>query len=116
METTQEFINSNEKRFIDELIDLLKIPSISADSKYAKDVIRAAEFIKSKLEIAGADKVEICLTKGHPIVYGEKIMKASNDFQRFGGLCAILAVSRCSAINPLHPTTPTTELPTPRER
>ena len=74
METTQEFINSNEKRFIDELIDLLKIPSISADSKYAKDVIRAAEFIKSKLEIAGADKVEICLTKGHPIVYGEKII------------------------------------------
>ena len=76
METTQEFINSNENRFIDELIDLLKIPSISADSKYAKDVIRAAEFIKSKLEIAGADKVEICLTKGHPIVYGEKIIDA----------------------------------------
>ncbi len=74
METTQEFIRTNEKRFIDELIDLLKIPSISADSKYSKDVIRAAEFIKTKLENAGAEKVEICLTKGHPIVYGEKII------------------------------------------
>ncbi len=74
METTQEFIRTNEKRFIDELIDLLKIPSISADSKYSKDVIRAAEFIKTKLENAGAEKVEICPTKGHPIVYGEKII------------------------------------------
>lgn len=74
METTQEFIRANEKRFIDELIDLLKIPSISADSKYSKDVYRAAEFIKNKLESAGAENVEICPTKGHPIVYGEKII------------------------------------------
>ena len=74
METTQEFIRQNEKRFIDELIDLLKIPSISADSKYQKDVARAAEFIKTKLEKAGVDKVEISPTKGHPIVYAEKII------------------------------------------
>lgn len=73
-ETTQDFIRTNEKRFIDELIELLKIPSISADSKYNKDVARAAEFIKSQLEKAGADKVEICPTNGHPIVYGEKII------------------------------------------
>jgi acetylornithine deacetylase/succinyl-diaminopimelate desuccinylase-like protein len=74
METISEFIKSNEKRFIDELLDLLRIPSISADSKYSKDVARAAEYIKTKLENAGADKVEICPTKGHPIVYGEKII------------------------------------------
>jgi len=74
METTQEFIRQNEKRFIDELIDLLKIPSISADSKYQKDVARAAEFIKAKLENAGVDKAEISPTKGHPIVYAEKII------------------------------------------
>ena len=73
-ETTQDFIRSNEKRFIDELIELLKIPSVSADSKYQKDVARAAEFIKTKLIEAGADKVEVCQTKGHPIVYGEKII------------------------------------------
>lgn len=74
METITEFIKTNEKRFIDELLDLLRIPSISADSKYSKDVARAAEYIKTKLENAGADKVEICPTKGHPIVYGEKII------------------------------------------
>ncbi len=74
MESTLAYIKSNEKRYIDELIDLLKIPSISADSKYSKDVARAAEFIKTQLEKAGADKVEICPTKGHPIVYGEKLI------------------------------------------
>lgn len=72
--STTEYIKSNEKRFIDELLELLRIPSISADSKYQKDVARTAEFIKAKLEAAGADKVEICPTAGHPIVYGEKII------------------------------------------
>ncbi len=73
-ETIQDFIQTNQKRFIDELIELLKIPSISADSKYNKDVARAAEFIKTQLEKAGANNVEVCPTKGHPIVYGEKII------------------------------------------
>ena len=76
METIQNYIKTNEKRFIDELIDLLKIPSVSADSKYSKDVARAAEYIKAELVKAGADKVEICPTPGHPIVYGEKIIDA----------------------------------------
>lgn len=71
---TQEYLKKNEKRFLDELFELLRIPSVSADSKYEKDVARAAEYIKSKLEAAGADKVEVCKTKGHPIVYGEKII------------------------------------------
>lgn len=74
--STTEFIKTNEKRFIDELLELLRIPSISADTKYQKDVARTAEFIKTKLEAAGADKVEICTTPGHPIVYGEKIIDA----------------------------------------
>ncbi len=73
-ETIQDFIQTNQKRFIDELIELLKIPSISADSKYNKDVARAAEYIKTQLEKAGANNVEVCPTKGHPIVYGEKII------------------------------------------
>ncbi|MBP6335447.1 MAG: dipeptidase [Bacteroidia bacterium] len=71
---TQEYLKKNEKRFLDELFDLLRIPSVSADSKFEKDVARAADYIKSKLEAAGADKVEVCKTKGHPIVYGEKII------------------------------------------
>lgn len=72
--TTLEYIKTHEKRFLDELFELLRIPSVSADSKYSKDVARAAEFIKTKLLDAGADLVEVCPTKGHPIVYGEKII------------------------------------------
>jgi acetylornithine deacetylase/succinyl-diaminopimelate desuccinylase-like protein len=55
-------------------MDLLRIPSVSADSKHKADVLRTAEFVKASLEKAGADKVEICPTKGHPIVYGEKMI------------------------------------------
>jgi len=55
---TQEFIKTNEKRFLDELFELLRIPSVSADSKYKNDVARAAEFVKASLEKAGADKVD----------------------------------------------------------
>ncbi|MFN0188059.1 MAG: dipeptidase [Bacteroidia bacterium] len=74
MNTIQDYINQNKDRFISELMDLLRIPSVSADSKYKADVVRASEFIKKSLEEAGADKVEICPTPGHPIVYGEKII------------------------------------------
>lgn len=74
MKETLDFVKTNEKRFLDELFELLRIPSVSADSKYKGDVAKAAEFIKTSLQNAGADKVEICPTKGHPIVYGEKII------------------------------------------
>jgi acetylornithine deacetylase/succinyl-diaminopimelate desuccinylase-like protein len=59
---------------LDELIELLKIPSISADSAYKKDVLKTAEAVKKQLEKAGCDSVEICETPGYPIVYGEKII------------------------------------------
>src|SRR5690606_34780292 len=55
-------------------IDLLKIPTISADSKFKDDVKRGADWVKENLVIAGADNVEVIATKGHPIVYGEKII------------------------------------------
>lgn len=74
MEKINSYIASNEQRFLDELFDLLRIPSVSADSKYASDVAQAAEFIKNKLIEAGADNVEVCPTNGHPIVYGDKII------------------------------------------
>src|SRR5436190_6521629 len=76
MEQTLDFVKTNEKRFLDELFELLRIPSVSADSKYKADVARAAEFVKQSLIKAGADKVEISPTSGHPIVYGEKIIDA----------------------------------------
>ena len=73
MSDIKSYIQNNKDRFINELIDLLKIPSISADSAYAKDVLNTADAIKTSLEKAGCDKVEICETPGYPIVYGEKI-------------------------------------------
>ncbi len=74
MQKTQEFIEQNKDRFIAELFDLLRIPSISADSKYKNDVLKAAELLKQNLIDAGADNVEIMPTPGHPVVYGEKII------------------------------------------
>lgn len=74
MQITQKYIQENKQRFLDELIDLLKIPSISADSAYTNDVLKGAEKVAEFLRQAGADKVEVCKTAGHPIVYGEKII------------------------------------------
>ena len=74
METLKSYIEQHKGRFIEELIELLKIPSISADSKYKSDVLKTAEAVKKSLEKAGCDLVEICETPGNPIVYGEKII------------------------------------------
>jgi len=73
-----QYIESNKQRFLDELFDLLRIPSVSADSKFKDDVRRAALFLKEKFESAGVDHVEICETAGHPIVYAEKMIDPSN--------------------------------------
>jgi acetylornithine deacetylase/succinyl-diaminopimelate desuccinylase-like protein len=70
----KEYISKNKERFLDELFEWLRIPSISADSRNKNDIRKAAEFLKGKLTEAGADKVEICETAGNPIVYGEKIV------------------------------------------
>ncbi|MGA9638992.1 dipeptidase [Flavobacterium sp.] len=74
MENIKTYILQNKERFIAELIELLKIPSVSADPVYNQDVIDMAEAIKLSLEKAGCDSVEVCETDGYPIVYGEKII------------------------------------------
>jgi acetylornithine deacetylase/succinyl-diaminopimelate desuccinylase-like protein len=74
MQVWNEYLSGNKQRFLDELLDLLRIPSVSADSKYKGDVARCAEAVKENLLKAGCDKAEICPTPGHPIVYGEKII------------------------------------------
>jgi acetylornithine deacetylase/succinyl-diaminopimelate desuccinylase-like protein len=71
------YISEHKDRFLNELIELLKIPSISADSAYKNDVLKTADAIKISLEKAGCDSVEICKTEGYPIVYGEKIIDKS---------------------------------------
>lgn len=74
MEAWKEYLEQNKERFLHELMDLLRIPSVSADSQYKGDVARCAEAVKEHMLAAGCDKAEICPTKGHPIVYGEKII------------------------------------------
>ncbi len=74
MQNITEYISQHKKRFVEELINLLKIPSISADNAYSKDVLRTAASVKDALEKAGCDVVEIHETEGYPIVYGEKII------------------------------------------
>lgn len=68
-----DYIKEHETRFLDELFELLKIPSISADSAYKNELQRAAQNVAAHLQNAGCDKVEIHQIDGPPIVYGEKI-------------------------------------------
>lgn len=74
MKKTNAYIATNKQRFLDELLDLLRIPSISADPAYKGDVQKTAEAVADFLKNAGAEQVEICPTAGHPIVYAEKII------------------------------------------
>ncbi|MBX2907616.1 MAG: dipeptidase [Taibaiella sp.] len=77
MQVWKEYQLQNKDRFLDELLELLRIPSVSADSKYKSDVARCAEAVKEHLLAAGADTAEVCPTAGHPIVYGEKMVDPS---------------------------------------
>ncbi len=77
MEEVQNYIQANRQRFLDELLDFLRIPSISADTKYKDDVLKAAGWLEKELNRIGMDGVEVVPTKGHPIVYGEKMIDAS---------------------------------------
>ncbi len=66
------YVTEHKERFIQELVELLTIPSVSADPAYRQDVLTAAEAVKNSLLNSGCDSAEICETKGYPIVYGEK--------------------------------------------
>lgn len=74
MNQLNTYIVDNKDRFLEELMELLRIPSVSADKEFEDDVFEAAEFVKQKLEDAGAENVELCPTAGYPIVYGEKLI------------------------------------------
>ncbi len=68
------YLETNKQRFLDELLDLLRIPSVSADSSFKGDVRKAAEFVREKLQAAGLDNAQLYETPGHPIVYAEKFI------------------------------------------
>ena len=74
MTQTQQYIEANRDRFLAELLDFLRIPSISADPAYAGSVRQTAEWVADNLRKAGADHVRLEETAGFPIVYGEKMV------------------------------------------
>lgn len=74
MQVWKDYQEKNKDRFLNELLELLRIPSVSAKSEHKADMTKCAEAVKQRLMEAGADKVEIYPTEGHPIVYGEKII------------------------------------------
>ena len=74
---TLKYIEENKDRFLNELFELLRQPSISANPKYKEDVLRTANIVKDNLEKIGIEKAQLYETKGYPIVYGEKIISNS---------------------------------------
>ena len=74
MSYINEYIDKNRERFLSELLDLLRIPSVSADPAYDADTRRTAEAVAESLRKAGAENVKVHETAGHPIVYGEKLV------------------------------------------
>jgi acetylornithine deacetylase/succinyl-diaminopimelate desuccinylase-like protein len=76
MEAIRQYVEANQERFLEEIIEFLRIPSISADSHYKNDVNRAADWLIEKFNALGVDRVEKYPTAGHPIVYAEKIVGA----------------------------------------
>ncbi len=77
MQNVSQYVAENKDRFIRELLQLLKLPSISADPAHAQDIHDTAEAVAKCLTDAGCDTVEICETKGYPVVYAEKIRDAA---------------------------------------
>ena len=73
----RKYIDQNKDRFLSELFELLRIPSISSDSTKKAEIVHCAKYIKEKFEEAGVDKAEICETAGNPIVYAEKTIDPS---------------------------------------
>ncbi len=71
MEDVIKFIKENQEQFIEELKELLRIPSISTHQENKNDINRAAKFVADKLKQAGLNRVEIFKTEGHPLVYGD---------------------------------------------
>ena len=74
MQQWNDYLQANKDRFLNELLEMLRIPSVSARSEHKQDMEKCAAMVRQRLLEAGADKVEIFPTAGHPLVYGEKII------------------------------------------
>jgi len=74
MQVWKDYQLANKDRFLQELLELLRIPSISARSEHKDDMWKCAEKMKQYLMEAGADRAELYATEGHPVLYAEKII------------------------------------------
>jgi acetylornithine deacetylase/succinyl-diaminopimelate desuccinylase-like protein len=74
MTTIKTYIDNNRERFLEELFELIRIPSVSAKEENKPDMLRAAELLRTYLEKAGAEKTKLFPTEGNPVIYGEKII------------------------------------------
>ena len=74
MEQAKQYIEANRERFVEELFELLRIPSVSAQSEHKPDMRRCAEWLAAALVEAGADRAEVMPTEGNPVVFAEKII------------------------------------------
>jgi acetylornithine deacetylase/succinyl-diaminopimelate desuccinylase-like protein len=74
MTAWKEYLENNKEKFLNELLELLRIPSVSARSEHKDDMIKCAEAVRQRLQEAGVDHSEIFTTEGHPVVYAEKII------------------------------------------
>ena len=72
MKNVKSYIEANKDRFLEELFELIRIPSISAEQEHKPDMVRCAEKWKEFLLQAGCDKAEVMPSAGNPVVYGEK--------------------------------------------
>ncbi len=77
MQVWKDYQEQNKDRFLDEMLALLRIPSVSAKSEHKEDMKACAELVRQGLLDAGADRAEVMQTAGHPVVYGEKIIDPS---------------------------------------
>jgi len=77
MQAWKDYHSKNKDRFLNEMLDLLRIPSVSAKSEHKADMQKCAEAVRKSLLDSGCDKAEVMLTDGHPVVYGEKITDPS---------------------------------------
>ncbi len=77
MEKVKQYIEENKDRFLEELFEMIRIPSISSMKDHKQDMVKMAEKFKDTLLAAGCDKAEVMPTDGNPVVYGEKIIDPS---------------------------------------
>ncbi|MER3472029.1 MAG: dipeptidase [Chitinophagaceae bacterium] len=73
----KDYQEQNQQRFLDEMLELLRIPSVSAKSEHKDDIRKCADLVRQRLLDSGCDKAEVMDTAGHPVVYGEKIVDPS---------------------------------------